>query len=223
MSAEPTHFDLPPVSLRALKLRPGMFLQTQATSPGATVGEAQFCAAIEGRGIMVVPLSDDPRDALRDGERRLVRGFTGIYDFTFEAQVLQSFTIPFAYTLLSYPREVAARKVRNAQRIRTALPARVTPEGGAAFDATLVDLSPAGAMLTAASALGGNGEQATISFSVQFEQQRVDLRITGTVCHSGRCDSGEGYRAGYSFKQLGRNDRLTLQHFALATLESAHV
>lgn len=223
MSAEPSRFDPLPLTLRALKLRPGMFLQTRPLAPGATDGEAQFCAAIDGRGIMVVPLSEDPRAALRDGERRLVHGFTGIYDFSFEAEVLQSFTHPFAYTLLSYPREVSARRVRNAQRIRTTLPARVTPQNGAAVEATLVDLSPAGAMLKSASVLGANGEQATIRFVVEIEQQQFELAVTGTVCHSGRCDSGEGYRAGYAFKQLGRNDRLTLQHFALAALDGGHV
>jgi hypothetical protein len=222
MSADPSRFALPPLSLRALKLRPGMFLQTQSTTPGTGSGEAQFCAAIDGRGIMVVPLSDDPRDALRDGERRIVRGFTGIYDFAFEAQVLQSFTYPFAYTLLSYPDTVNARKVRKAQRIRTALLAKIAPERGPAFKAMMVDLSPAGAMLTAANALGNNGDHATISFTIALADQQIELSIAGTICHSGRCDSGEGYRAGYSFKQLSRSDRLTLQHFALASLEASH-
>jgi hypothetical protein len=222
MVAEPSTVSSSQLSLRALKLRPGMFLQTQAPTPGATRGEAQFCAAIDGRGIMVVPLSSDARDALRDGERRLVHGFTGIYDFSFEAEVLQSFTHPFAYTLLSYPKAVSARKVRNAQRIRTALPARVSANGGAAVKATIIDLSPAGAMLTGASAFGATGEQATIAFAIEFERRQVELRVTGTVCHSGRCESGEGYRAGYSFKQLGRNDRLALQYFALASMDDSY-
>jgi hypothetical protein len=209
-----------PMTLRALKLRPGMFLQTQARNGGGAI-EAKFCAAIDGKGIMVVPINGG-RDALRDGVELKVGGFTGLYDFSFASRVIQSFTHPFAYTLLAWPDQVDARRVRKALRIPTALPAQVDGVGGPEV-ATIVDISAAGAMLRSPTTLGAVGDSARIRFEITIDQRNTPLVIDGVVCHSARCDSGNGYRTGYSFGSLGRSERLALQYFTLAAAEPSAV
>ncbi len=205
------------MSLRALKLRPGMFLQTQPVG-GSGGGEAQFCAAIEGRGIMVVPLGDAP--ALKPGETHLVSGFTGMYDFAFEAQVIQLFTYPFPYTLLAYPSAVRAKKVRNALRMPTEIEAVVTlPKLGGTVAVTLVDLSVAGAMVSCDGPLGGVGDPATVDFAIGFEGRPVDLSLKASICHTTKTDAGDGYRVGFAFRDSSRNDRLVLQYFTLKVAE----
>lgn len=208
-----------PISLRALRLKPGMFMQTQPM--GGTNGarhEAQFCAAIEGKGIMVVPIGGDVvRAELRAGEGQVVRGFTGMYDFSFLSHVIAHFTHPFAYTLLAYPDQVTARKVRNALRIRTSLPATLQrTAGGDKQSATVIDLSVAGALLSSPNSLGSIGDNGRLAMTVEVDGNRNDLAVDATICHCNKADGEDSYRTGIAFKNLGRNERLVLQCFALA-------
>jgi c-di-GMP-binding flagellar brake protein YcgR len=221
MAGDPFHGENTALTLRALKLRPGMFVQTLPLKGVQTPHEAQFCAALEGRGIMLVPLTNGDKFELKDGEMQTVRGFTGIYDFSFTSQVIQTFKHPFAYTLLAYPTEVRAKKVRNALRIRTSLPASILRNGDAnSVVGTVVDLSVAGSMINSHDLLGAIGDHAALTFAIDFEQKKVDLHIQATVCHSNKCESGDGFRTGFSFKNLSRNDRMALQYFALAANET---
>jgi hypothetical protein len=220
MAADMSPADSAPITLRALKLRPGMFLQARPRSGGEPI-EAKFCAAIEGKGLMVVPLNGG-RDALRDGTPLNVGGFTGLYDFSFESQVLQSFTHPFAYTLLAWPAAVSARRVRNALRIPTALPAEVDAGSGLQV-ATIIDLSVAGAMLRSPEPLGAVGASARIGFRINIDDRPTLITLEGVVCHGARCESGNGYRTGYAFSALGRNERIALQCFTLMAGEPSAV
>lgn len=208
------------MSLRELRLRPGMFLQTQPVDGGTASGEAQFCAAIAGRGIMVVPLGSDPVP-MKPGQRHLVSGFTGMYDFAFEAPVIQLFTYPFAYTLLGYPSEVRATRVRNALRMKTELQAVATlhKARSAASAVTLVDLSSAGAMASSAEPIGAIGDAATLAFALEFEGKPVDLALNASICHSTQVEGREAWLTGFAFKDVSRNDRMALQYFALKAAE----
>ena len=61
MAANPAEHTAPmpafqPVSLRTLKLRPGMFLQSQRMEKNSPTYEAQFLGVIEDKCLMVVPV-----------------------------------------------------------------------------------------------------------------------------------------------------------------------
>lgn len=221
MSAEQASVTDSRMDLKGLRLRPGMFLQLLSPS-GKHSCEAQFCAAIGGRGIMVVPLDDTTSNGgLTPGETRRVKGFTGLYDYEFDADVIQHFTQPFAYTLLRYPAAVTARRVRSALRIRTALPAYVRREGTDAVAGVIVDLSAAGAMVATSSELGAIGDTAKLHFALVLEGKSYDLNVPASICHGAANDAGEGHRTGFAFKDLTRNDRLLLRHFALLSSEAS--
>ncbi|HEX5755986.1 MAG TPA: PilZ domain-containing protein [Arenimonas sp.] len=207
------------MDLKGLRLRPGMFMQLQSRA-GKDSCEAQFCAAIGGRGIMVVPVDDaQPNGGLHPGETRRVKGFTGIYDYEFDADVIQHFSQPFTYTLLRYPSAVNARRVRSSLRIRTALPAYVRREGCDPVAGVIVDLSAAGAMVATSGEMGAIGESARLHFALVLEGKAYDLNLPASICHGAVNDNGEGYRTGFAFKELSRNDRLLLRHFALLSSE----
>jgi len=214
MSSNSTHAEISKINLKALKLRPGMALQIQRSLPGAPNNEAQFLAAIEGKGIMVGPHGAvGGKIGMQPGEDYLVRGFTGQYDFSFASNVIQIYEKPFAYALLSYPGDVEARMVRSAMRMKTSLPATVSLPGGSSFIAvSLVDVSVAGAMIKSPTSLGIVGDQLNLSFSMDFEKNKVNLVLLSAICHSNKSEPGDGFNVGLIFKGTTQNDKLVLHY-----------
>lgn len=211
------------VSLRSLKLRPGVALQTQGTSPGSPRIEAQFLAAIEGKGVMVGPHgATGGKSPLKAGEAYTVRGFTGQHDFEFTAQAIQTFEVPFAYALLVYPAAVRARLVRRSLRMKTSLPARVALPGGSSFvEATLIDVSPYGAMVRAPTTVGAIGDLVNLAVGIDFEGEAVKLEIPAALCHSHKAEAGDGVHVGMSFKTVSQRDKLILHYLAQQSTEQA--
>lgn len=202
------------MSLSQLRLRSGVALQTQCLRPDSPKEEAQFLAAINGRGVMV---SHDGRSTLTVGSDYHVRGFTGQYDFHFSAPVLQTFDAPFAYALLAYPAAVRARKVRQAARMKVSLQASVrTPGNGAAAPATIQDLSLFGAMFHSPADVGGVGDAIQIDVEFMFEGEPARLSLASTIRHSHRADSG-GLHVGVSFRDVGTDQKLLLHYLAYSS------
>ncbi|MDO9199720.1 PilZ domain-containing protein [Rhodoferax sp.] len=205
--------------LRALRLRPGMALQTKRIVEGASKKESQFLAAIEGKGVMVGPVGPDgAKTGLEEGEICIVRGFTGQHEFSFLTKVLQTFEKPFPYALLQYPKHADARLVRQSMRIKTSMPAVLSmrngsgPDEAPAQDVTLIDISTAGAMIRSVSSLAAVGMAVTLSFAVDFEGAPVELVLSGTVCHNNATSGQDGYFTGLAFNALTQHDKLVLHY-----------
>ncbi len=211
MPQESTTAAVNDVSLKTMKLRPGMSLQVQRAGQGGS-REAQFLAAIDGKGVMVGPHASAGATGMKAGEDYVVRGFTGQYDFTFGARVIQTFEEPFTYALLAYPPAVQARLVRRAMRMKTSVPALGTPEGAPAATVTVIDLSVSGAMIKAPVALGAVGGNLMLSLAVEIDKSLANLGLACTICHSSRCERGEGYNIGVAFKSVSTNDKLVLNY-----------
>jgi hypothetical protein len=226
MSNIPEVSEVVQVSFKTLRLRPGMFLQAQSMAKGAPRYDAQFLGIIDGKGVMVVPdgvLS--LKHGMQAGENFLIRGFTGQYDFSFASTVIRIFDYsyrdpPLAYALLSYPETVEARQVRRALRVRASLPVTVSLESGSnPVAATLMDLSVAGALINSPAPIGVAGDQMNLAFSIDFENEKLDLVIPATICRSLRSNSEEGFLTGLLFKNISRNDKLALYYFVLSSIE----
>lgn len=206
------------MSLRDLRLRPGMALQTRRLVEGASKKESQFLAAIEGKGVMVGPVGPHGVSTeLEEGEVCVVRGFTGQHEFSFLSKVLQTFERPFAYALLQYPKKVDATLVRQSMRIKTSMPAELTVGGDAggkepAAGVTLIDLSVAGAMVRSRASSGAVGDSVRLCFSVDFEGAAVQLALAGTVCHGHTVTGQDGYLIGLAFQELTQHDKLVLHY-----------
>lgn len=204
------------LTMRQLKLRSGVALQTRPDLPDAPKEEAHFLAAIDGKGVMV---SHEGRTRLQVGSDYWVSGFTGMYDFHFSAPVIQTFDAPFAYSLLACPSAIKARLVRRAARMKVSLPGVVRVAGRRSSTAmTILDLSVCGAMFNTPDAVGGAGDPIEVEVAFLFESVPAQLFLASTIRHSYRADT-EGYHVGVSFRDLTAEKKLLLHYLAYSATE----
>lgn len=224
MADSPTNAEYSEVSLKSLKLRPGMFLQAEGVE--VPNYEAQFLGVIEDKCVMIVPVGVfSTKFGMKADETYVIRGFTGQYDFRFTATVIQAFDFTFrtpayAYAVLTYPEAVAAKKVRNAMRIKTSLPATATPHGTETPHAvTLVDLSVDGALVRSAAPLGAAGELVRLDFSIGSEMEPPALLTLARICHTHEETGDERFLTGVLFESTSGANRVALRDFVLSNLE----
>lgn len=223
---EPAGDTILRIPLKSMGLRSGMALQTRRLVEGASKKEAQFFGAIEGKGVMVGPPgSDATQTGLEEGEVCVVRGFTGQYEFSFLSKVLQTFEKPFAYALLAYPAQVDAKKVRQSMRTKVSWPTQARPasvaEDAPALELTLIDISPAGAMVSSPAALGGIGDLVQLAMDVRFEENPVRLQLTGSICHHNRAAGQDQFFVGLAFKNLSQDNKLVLHYLTQTQVPNA--
>jgi len=206
--------ELLEVSLKTLRLRPGLFLNIQRMHEGAPVHEAQFVAAIEGKGVMLTPSgSDSLKTEISIGEEYLIQGFTGQTDFSFAAQALNVFKAPFAHVLFAYPATAKAKKVRKSMRMKTALPATISPCGqNNLLEVSIIDLSVAGAMVLSSRSLGVIGGLFNLAFPIKFDDVQANVNIVAKLRHSNHADN-ERRKIGLSFEDLSLENKLLLSSF----------
>lgn len=206
--------ELLEVSLKTLRLRPGLSLQIQRMREGAPVHEAQFIAAIEGKGVMLTPSGmDSLKTEIIMGEAYLIQGFTGQSDFSFTAPALNVFKAPFAHVLFAYPATVKAKKVRKSMRMKTALPATISPCGqNNPLEVSIIDLSVAGAMVLSPRSPGVIGSLFDLVFPIKFDDVHSNLNIVAKLRHNNHTDN-EGRKIGLSFENLSREHKLLLNYF----------
>jgi c-di-GMP-binding flagellar brake protein YcgR len=221
-----TPIEVTRLSLKALKLRTGMALQTKRLVEGSLKRESQFFGAIEGKGVMVGPMGPQGMTTELDvGDVCVVRGFTGQYEFSFLSKVLQTFEKPFAYALLAYPAEVDARLVRQSMRIKTSWPCTIQLADQAAganegtIQVTLVDVSMQGAMITAPTGISTVGTEISLHMEVTFDGVATPLKLTASICHNNKSGPDGTYFIGLAFKNLTHQDKLLL-HFVTQTSTS---
>lgn len=213
MSVDPSGVGPTPLGFRQLRLRPKTLVQLSARGDSAVAEDWLFAAAIEGRGLMLAPLPGRKMTPLAKDANFLVQGFTGQYDFRFEAGLLGVFEVPFHYALLGWPDRVDGRLVRQALRVPTLLPATLAAgegPGGAGQRASIVDLSAAGALVETATSIGDVGTPARLVFTVEAEGERLQITAHAAVCHRRTLDHPVRERIGLSFRALPKPERLML-------------
>lgn len=200
------------IPLRQLRLRPKTLLQTWRIGDTGIAQEWQFCAAIEGKGLMLAPLPGQKMAPVANGARYGVQGFTGQYDFHFETQAVGTFDAPFVYALLAWPEAVQARLVRQALRVRTLLPAQLAPvtAKGETQAASVLDLSAAGALVETLHPMGDVGDTLRISFVVDADGEKTQITTEAVICHRNAMEAPSRERLGLSFRALPKTERLVL-------------
>lgn len=205
--------ELVEVSLKALRLRPGLFLKIQRMHEGAPVHEVQFIAAIEGKGVMLTPSGTDSlKTEIVIGEEYLIQGFTGQSDFSFTAPALNVFKAPFAHALFAYPATAREKKVRKSMRMKTALPATISPCGqNAPLEVSIIDLSVSGAMILSPRSPGVIGSFFELAFPIQIDESRSELNVVAKLCHNTATDT-DARKIGLSFENLSQEQTLLLNY-----------
>ena len=200
------------IRLRQLRLRPKTLLQTWRIGDTGIAQEWQFCAAIEGKGLMLAPLPGQKMAPVANGARYGVQGFTGQYDFQFETHAVGTFDAPFVYALLAWPEAVQARLVRQALRVRTLLPAQLAPVSakGETQAASVLDLSAAGALVETLHPMGDVGDTLRISFVVDADGEKTQITTEAVICHRNAMEAPSRERLGLSFRALPKTERLVL-------------
>lgn len=206
--------ELLEVSLKTLRLRPGIVLDIRRMRAGAPAVGAKFIAAIEGKGVMLTPSGmDSHKSDIVVGDAYLIQGFTGQTDFSFTVPVLNVFTAPFAHALFAYPVAVKAKQVRKAMRMKIALPATISPCGQKnPLEVSIVDLSVDGAMIASPGFLGGVGSLFDLVFPIRFDNVNTYLNIVAKLRHRIGTDD-DGGRIGLSFENISREHKLLLSYF----------
>ncbi|MCZ8295030.1 MAG: PilZ domain-containing protein [Hylemonella sp.] len=204
--------DVLQISLKELGLRPGIALQVRRLVEGASKKEGQLFGAIENRGVMVGPQGPEGEDTgLTEGDVCIVRGFTGLHEFSFISKVLQTYEKPFVYALLAYPTQVDARQVRQSLRTKTSWPVTVRI-GELKLDGQLLDISMQGAMISTPTATAAVGKTLDLSIGAVVEGEPTDLALKATVCHARQAADGGGHFTGMAFHGLSQQDKLLLHY-----------
>ena len=214
------------LSLRSLRLRPGIDLQAKGIGKGALNYQTQFLGVIEGKCLMIVPVGlASLKFGMQSGEKYEIYGFTGQHDFHFTSTVLNAFDYTFkspayAYAVLTYPETVTARKVRKAIRIQTDLPALAKPHGSTEpVPVTVVDVSVDGALVHSASPLGAVGDLVRLDISVDPQSVSPPLLTLARICHN-KVDAATGqFLVGLLFESLSTGNRMALKDFVLSNLD----
>lgn len=220
MAANPAIPEFNELDLRTLKLRAGMFLQTQRMEKNSPNYEAQFLGLIEGKCLMVVPVGTfSIKTGMKAGDNFIIRGFTGQYDFYFTSKVIQAFDFTFrepayAYAVLSWPERVEARKVRASLRIRTSLPATVTGIASRQSQSvTILDLSADGALVRSGDSAGAIGDMISLEFSMGPDGALSYVVAVARICHIHVGD--EGCLSGLLFENISPADRMLIREFVV--------
>lgn len=202
------------ISLKTLRLRPGIGLNIQRVSAGAPVIAAQFVAAIEGKGVMLTPTGKDShKTEIVIGDEYLIQGFTGQTDFSFTAPALNVFAAPFAYVLFTYPAAVKAKQVRKTMRMKTSLQATISPRGqDNPLKVSIIDLSVDGAMIASSDFLGGVGSLFDLVLPIEVDGVHTNLHIVAKLRHRTSTDNATS-KIGFSFEDLLWEHKLLLNYF----------
>lgn len=212
------------LQLKELRLRAGMSVQLKRKNNDNSKIEAQFLAAIPGKSIMVGPNgTHDWIATLAAGEECVLSGFTGQHDFVFATQVLQTFSDPFHYVMLAYPATASARLVRRALRMKTSIPSTAVRLGDDnPIDATLIDLSTAGGLVSCPVSLGAVGDQVALAFSGEFEGKALEMSFVASIRHTSKVETGNSYNVGLFFQDISQESKLALHYLVQAVAAQAH-
>ncbi|MEN6584553.1 MAG: flagellar brake protein [Sulfuricella sp.] len=134
---------------------------------------------VKGLSVLLrTPIVDSLPLPMRDGEKLIVRGFSGKETFSFETTIERICREPFYYLHLTYPEVISTTKIRNAERVRVNLPVKVIPTGASiAKHATISNISTAGILIDAEEELGEKDQEINVSFHFTIQPNDYDAHI----------------------------------------------
>lgn len=162
----------------------------QIEAPNSNPGEhihVRLLGYLKGASLIIKPPTKAGGGILFDeGDEVVVRGFSGRIAFAFTSAVEKIRFSPYPYCHLRFPSEVRGAEIRKAVRARVNIPARVTNlklGESVALEATISDISAAGALLTSPIKLGEVGDTVTTNFRfwVPPNDYEVNLQAAGII------------------------------------------
>lgn len=206
------------------KLQVGDAVQVQLFS--AEPNEARYIVRVLGFQAGASLLIHTPRVKgnpllLREGQPMTVRLLTGNTVYGFESRILRVCLSPFPYLHVAYPREFQSTVVRKAQRARTNIIASVEnadrpSENREPYSTVIVDLSTAGAMLSAPTVMGEVGDSVMINAKIFVggleRYLSIAAAIRGVRERAGEDGAVRQYH-GVEFQMVEPEDQLVLHGY----------
>lgn len=177
---------------------------------------------LRGSSLLVTApvMANGVRLQLMEGERVVMRSFSGQNAFAFTCTVGRACKLPYEYLHLSFPDTIQGIVIRKAARVKTNIIAAVQNNGsrnaGEQAPALISNLSANGAALDTKRPLGKKGDILNLAFRVNLHKIDAFLSIKGVIraMYSGEAadiSDPEIIRHGIEFQGLQPNDMIILQ------------
>lgn len=188
----------------------------------------------DGESVLIrTPLANGLPLTLAEGEKVVVRAFSGQTAFAFTSTIQRVCTSPFAYVHLSYPSTVRGAMIRDALRVRANLAAQVTNlrlgVEARPVPAILSDISTAGASLDAYEPLGKEGDVLSLAFTFYIKPHDYDVNLRITAAIQTRREQEEAdpsgrniIRHGVRFQGLHASEIILLQNLVYQLMVDDH-
>lgn len=169
---------------------------------------------------------------LMEGERVVMRSFSGQNAFAFTCTVERVCKLPYEYLHLSFPDVIQGVMIRKAPRVKSKIIAAVqnanSRNPSEQVSVLISNISASGAALDAKNSLGKKGDILNLAFRVNLHKIDAFLSVKGAiraVLGTGAADisSPELTRYGVEFQDLQPNDMVILQSMIYQQIiESPH-
>jgi len=206
-----------------MKLKAEDRLQLQ---PPTQLANERFLVKVIGflRGVSLLVTAPVTANGLRlqirEGEKVVMRSFSGQNAFGFACKIERVCIIPYEYLHLSFPDVIEGLVIRKAPRVKTRIIATVQNTNPANTEgqvsAIISNISANGLALDAKRELGSKGDILNLTFRVHLHHIDAFLSLKGLICAVLRGDSDNApandlIRHGVEFQELQPNDSVILQ------------
>lgn len=198
---------------------PGWAEPVPARLLGYLKGETLIVRMSSGRSARSYPLGEG--DALE------VRGFSGRIAFTFKTVIEKIRYSPYMYCHLQFPVAIQGTEIRHAERVRVNLPVKVVGAGGEAgrtVEATIANISAAGAMLVSATPLGQAGDHISLAFRFWLMPNDYEVNMNVAAVIQTVFEAGEGMgemHYGVRFEAMRSTETILLQNLIYQRLQES--
>lgn len=165
---------------------------------------------------------------MRDNEKLIVRGFSGLEAFSFETQVDRVCIAPFPYLHLAFPQTIRITPVRHEIRVKAHLPVSIKPkEGGSAIHAFISNLSNGGIQVDSEDEFGEKNDEVKVSFNFTIQPNDYDAHIECAcviqkVSIQDNPSGGFVFQYGLKMLKLDNSQAILLQNLIYQTLLEDH-
>jgi len=169
---------------------------------------------------------------LMEGERVVMRSFSGQNAFAFACSVMRACKLPYEYLHLSFPDVIQGVVIRKAPRVKSKIIAAVqnanSRNPSEQTSALISNISANGAALDAKRPLGKKGDILNLAFRVNLHKIDAFLSVKGAIRavlggEAADISNPEITRYGIEFQDLQPNDMVILQSMIYQQIiESPH-
>lgn len=219
-----------------MKLKAESRLQLE---PPTQLGRDRFLVRVIGylRDVSLLVTAPITASGLRlqlmEGEKVVMRSFSGQNAFAFACTIGRICKLPYEYLHLSFPDVIQGVMIRKAPRVKSRIIAAVqntsSRNSGEQSSALISNISANGAALDARRALGDKGDVLSLAFRVNLHKIDAFLSVKGAIRAvldaetSSDLPGPELTRYGIEFQDLQPNDMVILQSMIYQQIiESPH-